>query len=113
MSCLIRYLYSSLAYGEADGVDYGELYAMNEKFICPDLSIYLDLDVTLALERIIKRGKPIELFEKLPFLTEVRKNYCKLAMFFKELQSVDASGDISSVQTKVWELVAPHLKTLK
>lgn len=106
----VRYLYSTLAYGVADGLNYLNLWWMNEKFPRPNLAIYLDLDPEIAMQRITERGKPAELFEKQKFLTKVRNNFLKLAKDFPEFRVVNAVGDIETVHQRIMTLLYPFLK---
>ncbi|MBU1092158.1 dTMP kinase [Patescibacteria group bacterium] len=99
----IRYYYSTFAYGQAGGLDYLSLWRMNKGFIRPDVTIYLDVNPTIAIQRISKRGNPIELFEQQEFLQKVRRNFCKMIQDndFPELKLIDATGDISTVHRLV------------
>lgn len=103
----VRYLYSTLAYGQADGVKYADLWRLNKGFIRPHIAIYLDLNPEEAMARVKKRGKPIELFERQEFLTKVRKNFnglCDLGGF-PELKRIRANGSIEQVEDSVWRFV--------
>lgn len=101
----VRYLYSTLAYGQADGLGYDKLWQMNKDFLLPDLTIYLDLNPEISLERVEKRaqetGKPLDIFEKKSTLTRVRENFLELLKNFPEMVKVDALGTPDEVHQRV------------
>jgi len=105
----VRYLYSTLAYGQADGLGYDKLWEMNKGFLIPDLTIYLDLDPEISLDRVKRRaeksGKSLDIFEKKDFLTKVRENFLELIRRFPEMVKVDASGTLDEVHQKVLDYV--------
>lgn len=73
-----RYLGSSLAFQVVDGqgrIDADWVLAINRHALVPDLSIFLDVPATIAVERIELRGKPLELYEIEETLTGVRNRY--------------------------------------
>lgn len=88
----VRYLYSTLAYGMADGIEYKVVWEMNKNFPRPERVFYLDLSPREAMERIVKRGNPQELFEKEEFLTRVRENFLWLAKLFPEVVIIQAAA---------------------
>ena len=51
----VRYIYSTLVYGLADGVPLEDLWELNKNFPRPDLALFLDLDVEISLKRIDSR----------------------------------------------------------
>lgn len=103
----VRYYYSTLAYGGADGLNVRELWEQNQDFGRPDLAIYLDLDPKSAMERIEKRGAKIELFEQEEFLGIVRQKFLGLVgnPNFPELVTVDADGTPDEVHQAIVTLV--------
>ncbi len=71
----------------------------------PDLGIYLDVSVTRALERRVKRGELISDVEaEIKFYTKVTDAYRGLAQRHGWI-AVDANGDFNQVKQLVWELV--------
>lgn len=111
----VRYFYSTLAYGLADGLDYLDLWRPNERFPRPHLAIYLDVNPVISLKRMEQRGEPLELFEKQEFLAKVRKNFLKMIANrdFPELKLVAADADRQVVHQHVMTLVRPLLKQLE
>lgn len=59
-----RYFFSSFAYGKAGGVSLEYLFKLNENFILPDITFFLKVSPKICIQRIIKRGEKITLFEK-------------------------------------------------
>lgn len=76
-----RHLGSSLAFQVSDqahagqGVDTAWVLAINERAMTADLTLWLDVPVDIALQRIEARGKPLERFETAAMLTRVRDRY--------------------------------------
>ncbi len=103
----VRYLYSTLAYGQADGVEYVNLWRLNKGFIRPAIAIYLDLNPKEAMARVEHRGKPVELFERKEFLSQVRGHFKELCESgeFPELKRIQAGGSIEQVEGSIWRLI--------
>jgi len=70
-----RYIFSTLAYGWADGAEERTLFELNSSFLKPDATIFLDVSASICMERIKKRGEKKEHFEKLKMLEKVRSGY--------------------------------------
>ena len=95
-----RYFASTLAYQSAAGMDIGWLKAINSKAIVqPDITILMDIDPEISLERVNKRGETSR-FEKLDYLRKVRKAYLDIAKDFK-FKIVDADRDRDAVAEEV------------
>ncbi len=78
-----RYVFSTLAYGFASGVDFEWLYAINKTFKTPDLTVFIDVSPDVSVNRIVNGRERSELFEKREMLSKVRKAYLNLARRFK------------------------------
>ncbi len=79
---LDRYALSTLAYQDASGfpMDKGLAIVKELDFLEPDLTILLDIDPEISVERKKKQNSSrLERFEKARFLRKVRKNYLLLA----------------------------------
>lgn len=98
-----RYLFSSLAYGNLD-LDFDWLLKINEKFILPDITFFLDVSPELCLERMRKERFSIELFEKEEKLKKVRTNFLKLAKEFNNFHIINGEKSVEKVfsQIKKW-----------
>ena len=79
-----RYYFSSLAYNCYSEADWAFVSRLNQEFPNPDVLIYLDLPVEIALKRIGDRQQaqleknPTECYEKVEKLTNVYQNYQRI-----------------------------------
>lgn len=106
-----RYIDSSLAYqGYGKGVPLKLIYEINRPAIMdlyPDLTILLDIDPLICLERLKDKKKDRIELEGLTLQRKVRHGYLKLAEFYKERYLLlDATR-------KPEEIVSEILKELK
>jgi len=106
-----RYFASTVAYQSSKlngrSADTQWLLRMNEKVIIqPDLTLLFDIDPEKGLERVESRGEKSK-FERLEFLSEVRKNYLKLAKKF-DFVIIDASR----TREKVFDAVMEHISKI-
>lgn len=93
----ISYQAASLSMEGFDGNPFEWLKGVSDLYVLiPDLTILLDLDPALALERIQLREK-ITKFERQDFLVEVRANFLRLAEIEERIEIVDASPSLSAV----------------
>ncbi len=67
-----RYVYASIAYQGAQGIDLEWIESLNYFTIEPDLAIYIDIPPSVGISR--KKGKK-SVFENLESLSKVRKIY--------------------------------------
>lgn len=79
--------------------NYLKIDLIARKMINPDIVIVFDLPVTTALSRLKKKTK----FEKLRFLSKVRKAYLKFAKKFG-WYVIDASKDINDVRQEIFNI---------
>lgn len=104
-----RFIDSSLAYqGYARGLGIAEVRSINEFAIgghMPDLTIYLDVDPEVGIDRIHAHGgREINRLdmESLAFHRRVREGYLKvLELFPDRIRRVDANLDIQEVYAKI------------
>ncbi|MFO8069248.1 MAG: dTMP kinase [Alkalibacterium sp.] len=113
-----RFVDSSIAYqGQARGIGIEEVKAINEfaiEGLRPDLTIYLDVDAQVGLNRIKDKNSNrtqdrLEL-EAVAFHEEVRRGY--LALIKAEpnrFVTVDASQSEETVFDEVWKIVKERL----
>jgi len=106
-----RYYLSTMAYQGACGLDIETLKRQNETWApVPDLVLYLDLPVEIALERL--EGRPFykpEVFETKEFLEKVRKTYQEGLPYFRHA-TLDASLDEEELLKKALEALEPTLE---
>jgi dTMP kinase len=109
----VRYLYSTLAFGFADGLDINWLVSINKTFPRPKAAVYLSVQTGQALGRVEMRsmqtGKVLDRFENLEKLDKTRAAYADLQQLCPELLTVDASGNPEEVTLKVREVLGEIL----
>ncbi len=91
-----------------------------EEIVCeecwPDITLLLDLDPKLGMERANQRrgeGEVPDRFEKEAFEEQTKRREGFLTMAKKEperVKVIDASGDIETVSKRIWNAVKPILK---
>ncbi|MBC7319152.1 dTMP kinase [bacterium] len=105
-----RYLDSSLAYqGYGKGVPLKFIYEVNRPAIMglyPDLTILLDIDPLLCIERLKDKKKDRIELEGLTLQKNVRYGYLKLADFYKERYLViDATKEPQKIVKEIIEKI--------
>jgi len=77
---------SSLAYqGYGKGIDKDNIRKINRwamQDITPDLTIFVNVPVEIAIERIQKRNEAFSVFEKAPFLKDVERGFKEMYSHF-------------------------------
>ena len=102
-----RYLYSSLAYQGAAGLDLDWIREINKNALTPDLAIYIDVPPEVVVKRI-KRRKSV--MERLQIQRKVQRVYMKL---LKEglLVRIDADRPKDDVSKEILVVVLDFLKS--
>ena len=91
-----RYYYSTISFQGAQGLDIDDLINRNKKFRKPDIAFILDVEPSLALERIEHREK--EKFEKVEFMKKIRANFLKLPKLLGDnLKVIDSNKELNAV----------------
>ena len=103
-----RYLFSTLAYGFAAGVDTHWLFNVNRAFRMPDLTLFLDMSPDVSMKRIANGREKRELFEKADALNSVRKAYLNLAKRFN-FKIINAEQSPDDVGEEVQQVAAKFL----
>jgi len=102
-----RYLFSSLAYGAASGVNLNWLIKINKKFLLPDLTFILKVSPKICLKRIKKRGNFRTLFEEEKKLARVWQVYKTFPKRFKNVKLINGEKTIkqvfSQIRTCLWQ----------
>ncbi|EMI18409.1 thymidylate kinase [Rhodopirellula maiorica SM1] len=98
-----RYFYSTVAYQGIRGADTGVLLdQMRAEFPIPDLTLFFDLPVSVALQRISEtRGEIPNEFEQEDALTEIRKTFHQMADQCDEVQLLDCTPDRDEVTANI------------
>jgi dTMP kinase len=113
-----RFIDSSLAYqGYARGLGINEVYSVNKfaiENLMPDLTLYLDLDPQIGLNRIAKnKGREINRLdlEEINFHVKVREGYEEvLKMFPERMVRIDANQEIGKVIADITKVLVERLK---
>ena len=106
-----RFYYSTYAYqGGGREIDLKIIDAVHEASLSgfkPDLTIYMDLNPKIGLQRAAGRGE-LDRFEleKIDFFTKTRDMYLKMAADSSEVQTVDAFKSIEEVADQVRAVLA-------
>lgn len=114
-----RFALSTLAYQKTQGVELNELIDMHgdERFITPDLTVFIDTPYKIAFERRKRSGIRREKFEELEFQRRLESNYHFL---FRELHGitwltgsiveVNGVGSIEEVAKRVGSAFEPYYR---
>ncbi|MEM2273241.1 MAG: dTMP kinase [Candidatus Bathyarchaeia archaeon] len=103
-----RYIYSSLAYQGAAGLDLEWIMEINKMAPKPDLAIYLDVPAEVVMERI-QKGRRRSIMESLGVQIKVREIYLKLV---KEglLLLINGNRPIMEVSRDIQKIVLERLR---
>ena len=104
-----RYIYSSIAYQGAGGLDIDWIREMNRFAPKPDIGILLDILPEFSLQRVDRRKT---VFEVSDYLRKVRAIYLQMVEE-GELVRIDADKPRKAVQTEVLSLVQGFLDGVK
>ena len=101
-----RYIYSSIAYQGAAGLDPAWIEEINRWAIKPDLAIYLDVPAEVIIKRLKRKRSVMETLEN---QKRVRKAYLRLV---KEgmLLLVDGNRPIEEIEREILEIVMKRLR---
>lgn len=118
-----RFLDSTTVYqGVARKLDPAEVAAINRFAVgntLPDITFVLDLDPTLARERLKHRpapaGAPDRMENQPPaFFEAVRAGYLQLAQDHPaRVRLLDADGSLEGLSDRIWQELAPHIPDAK
>lgn len=121
-----RYYLSTLAYNRHDDLLKAiDIQRTNMKLLTPDLTIFLDADPKVCMERISARGGEKEVFENLDKLIETRARYMTVIDTLTKLSKIElgakseniiiinASGSINQVHDAIHKVVFSYFKFKK
>lgn len=109
-----RYYFSNYAF-QSETVPLQWLVDCNslcKSFLKPDLIFYLNVDPVKSYERILNRGKQIEIYEHLDKLVKTHKQYLKA---FKEYGGdeniflINGDNSIGNIHDEIWSLTKQKL----
>lgn len=96
-----RYYFSSLAYNSKSSKDFDFVWSLNQRFPPPDLVIYIDIPVKLALERISDRPFK-EIYETQSKLEQVKANFDHIFANYKDkILIVDGSKSKEEIHQNI------------
>jgi dTMP kinase len=104
-----RYVYSSLAYQGSAGLSLEWIEALNSKALKPDLSIFIDVEPKVVLERLKRK---LSVMENLETQEKVREIYLKYAKK-GELILIDGGKSKREVADSLYTEVSGFLKKSK
>lgn len=105
-----RYFWSTIAYGSL-GVNRDELIKLNQEFIAPDLTIFLDVEPQKAVERCKKSRSSTEFFERLEKLETISQTYKWLAMNFnQQISTIDGESSKLEITSQIINLITENQK---
>jgi dTMP kinase len=102
-----RYVYSSLAYQGAAGLDLNWIEEINRSAVSPDLAIYINVAPEILIKRMKWRKKSV--MEQLQIQRKVQQVYLKLVNDGR-LVRVDGNRSINEVARDILTLVLDFLK---
>ena len=105
-----RYLASSIAYGEAQGVDVAWLTGIQRRMPQPSLTILLDISPDASLRR--KKAARDKFERDLPLLGRVRESYLRQAEASKDWIRLEGHLDKDAVSSAVTSAVRSRLGLL-
>lgn len=106
-----RYIPSTLAYGEAAGIDPLWLRELNKNFIQPDATLYFLPPLSICLQRLSQR-RTRDALESAPFQEHVYGVYQKLLKEDLYGRAIDTSGSKADVMQQVWQMAQEVLHPL-
>jgi len=104
-----RYFFSTLAFGAVSS-NLEWLIGLNKDFLLPDMTFLLLVRPEICVDRIIKRGEGVKLFEKLPTLEKVYKNYQIIAERFENVYVVNGEESAEEVFEEIKNEISKLLK---
>ena len=103
-----RYVYSSLAYQGAYGLDLEWIKKTNNFSMAPDMAIFIDVDPEIVLQRLKRKKSTMEILETQRRVRKVYMKYVKNG----ELVKIDGTKSKKEVFEKILTLVLDFLKRI-
>lgn len=113
-----RYYLSSYAYhaSEVDLEWIASANSINTDILRPDITIFIDIEPSLALQRITQNRLVADRFEVLPRLESARENYFKAfdrVLGVDRIAEVSGDRDADELEELIWKEVEPVLAELR
>lgn len=106
---LDRYMYTDIAYSKAYGCQSDFIKKIVDKAPKPIISILFNVNVSVAIERINKRGDIWSVQENIEILTKAHTEYLNIADRYN-LNVINSNKDINLISNEVLEKVKYALK---
>jgi dTMP kinase len=103
-----RYALSTIAYGEAQGLNPAWLTQLNEPFVKPDLQLLLLPPLSVSLKRLAKRPSQ-DSMEESGLQERVHRSYARLAAADASMHVIDTSDEKDDVAALILQLVTQDL----
>lgn len=104
-----RFYWSSIAYqGAGRGIDIGKINSLNELFVTikPDITIYLDIDPKIGLQRAKKVGSPDRMEKQtIEFFEKTRACFKELVKKDDSAYEIDASQSLKDIKSHIIRLI--------
>lgn len=113
-----RFSDSTIAYQSARGMDMNKIIQLNETFLGdfkPDLTIYLDIDLTTSKSRVLSRGVPDRIeVDADNFFEKARNVYLEIEKIDPErFKKIDSMRNLDDVLDEARAVTANFLKNFK
>ncbi|NCO43995.1 dTMP kinase, partial [Candidatus Berkelbacteria bacterium] len=95
-----RYFFSTLAFGALD-IDMAWLQSLNERFLLPDCTLYLQVPSKDVIARMRATRDKFELFEEEKKLAKVKNNYMQLAKDFANIHTINGTNTIPQISGEI------------
>lgn len=99
-----RYYHSSLAY-QSLSVPLEQVLSLNATFRAPDLTLFLDIPVDVACQRIANRKGEAELFEREDSLARIQARYDVVIAHLRQrgerIERIDATGTVAEIAEQI------------
>ncbi len=110
-----RFYDSTMVYqGFGQGADRARIAALSAMLECdPDVTVVLDVPVSVSLARLAQRGAAADRYERLgaDFFARVQEGFRRVAKDSpRRCVLVEASGDAATVAAAVWDVVRRHME---
>lgn len=100
-----RYLFSTLAFGSVEIVDFDWLLNLQKNFLMPDLTFFLKVSPKVCVERIRKTRFEVTLFEKQEIFEKIWKNFEILSKKFENIYVLNGERPINEISEEVKEII--------
>ena len=102
-------VFSSLAYNTNNQEEFNFVYGLNKRFPNPDLVIYLDMSLDIALSRL-ENVPYTEVYETKEKLQQVKDNYQQIFQAYQgRILKIDAKDSIEQIHQIITAYLEKHL----